>query len=307
MRLYRISQIAISIVYLSCLLLFSCGSPPQEFPEGNIDVDSEIYIVPIDAFLFSVGLEFQTDLDSSNVSGILKRFKDSNFELSDNTSIEKRDDGWLIWDESNRRKYFVKKEDNELNIYKYVDEQYLYPLIPKLEKRFTTKVHLALDKRISISDDTYDYKASQYVAMYVLTDLIKKVSVPGNAKILGVANVDLYVPESDLPFVFGQAHVGKSGKAAIISMLRMDPFSYKGGKPDDTLLAQRMVKEAVHELGHVFKLRNCSEPECVMYLPRNLKELDKKSDSFCLSDQKAFRALKHPKEATQNRKHERGQ
>ena len=143
-------------------------------------------------------------------------------------------------------------------------------------------------------DYAYDYKTKQYVAMYILTELMK-VDVPEDAKILGVTNADLFVPQSYLQFIFGQAHVGKAGgKAAIISMLRMDPNSYVGGKPNDELLAQRMAKEAVHELGHVFGLRNCNEAECVMYLPKNLKELDKKSDSFCLRCQKAFRVFNQP-------------
>jgi archaemetzincin len=201
--------------------LSSCGSPPQRFPEGNIDVDSEIYIIPIGD----------------------------------------------------------------------VDEKHLHPLILKLERRFTTKVHLALDKRMPSPDYAYDYKAKQYVAMYILTEL-SKVDVPKDAKILGVANVDLFVPESDLPFIFGQAHFGRNSKAAVISKLRMDPSSYVGGKPNDKLLVQRMMKEAVHELGHVFDLRNSTDPECVMYLPRDLKGLDKKSDNFCLDSQKTFRALK---------------
>jgi archaemetzincin len=111
-----------------------------------------------------------------------------------------------------------------------------------------------------------------------------------------VVNVDIFIPESDLLFIFGQAHVGTPGKGAIISMLRMDPYSYKGGKPNDELLAQRMIKEAIHELGHVFGLRNCGEPECVMYLPKSRKELDKKSDSFCLACQKELRFLKKPSE-----------
>jgi len=201
--------------------LSSCGSSTQKFPEGNIDVDSEIYIVPIGD----------------------------------------------------------------------VDEKYLYPLIPKLEKRFTTKVHLALDKRMPSPDYAYDRDAKKYVAIYMVKELLK-VDVPEDAKILGVANVDLYVPESDFEFIFGQAQFGRNGRAAIISTLRMDPKSYVGGKPNDELLIQRMMKEAIHELGHVFGLRNCSEIECVMYLPKNLKSLDKKSDSFCLNCQKAFRASK---------------
>jgi archaemetzincin len=139
--------------------------------------------------------------------------------------------------------------------------------------------------------NTYDYEAKQYVAMYILTELMK-VDVPADAKILGVTNVDLFVPQSDLSFVFGQAHFGRAGKAALISTLRMDPNSYMGGQPDDKLLIQRMMKEAVHELGHVFGLRNCPDPECVMYLPRDLRSLDKKSDSFCVGSQNEFRALK---------------
>ena len=210
------------ILLLSYFLLSSCNSSPREFPEGNIDVDSEIYIVPVGD----------------------------------------------------------------------VDEKYLYPLIPKLEKRFTTKVHLALDKRLPNPDHAYDFEAKQYVDMYVLRDLVD-LDVPENVKVLGVANVDLFAPESDRSFVFGQAQWGKS-KAALISMLLMNPNSYVGGKPDDKLLVRRMTIEAIHELGHVFGLSNCGEPECVMYLPKNLKELDKKSDSFCLRCQKAFRVFNQP-------------
>lgn len=223
-RLHPGYRIAVSTALLLLhFLLSSCGSPPQRFPEGNIDVDSDIYVVPIGD----------------------------------------------------------------------VDEKHLYPLIPKLERRFTTKVYLALDKRMPSPDYAYDYKAKQYVAMYILTEL-SKVDVPEDAKILGVTNVDLFVPESDLPFIFGQAHFGRNSKAAVISTLRMDPNSYVGGKPDDELLVQRMMKEAVHELGHVFGLRNSAEPECVMYLPRDLKSLDKKTDNFCLNCQRTFRALKQP-------------
>ncbi len=222
--LYRNYQtITTVILLLSYFILSSCNSSPPEFPEGNIDVDSEIYIVPVGD----------------------------------------------------------------------VDEKYLYPLIPKLEKRFTTKVHLALDKRLPDPDHAYDSRAKQHVAMYVLRDLVE-LDVPENVKVLGVANVDLFVPESERAFVFGQAQFGRNSKAALISMLRMNPSSYVGGKPDEKLLVKRMTIEAIHELGHVFGLSNCSEPECVMYLPKNLKELDKKSDSFCLKCQKASRVFDQP-------------
>ena len=219
-KAYRAIVATIIAALALFLLLSSCGPPSEKIPEGNIDVDSEIYIVPI----------------------------------------------------------------GDMN------EKLLYPLIPKLETRFTTKVHLALDKRMPLPEDAFDYDAQKYVAMYVLRELAN-VEVPEGAKILGVANVDLFLPQWDTDFIFGQAHFGKKGKAAIISVYRMNPFSYVGGKRNDELLVQRMIKEAVHELGHLFGLRNCSELECVMYLPRSLKSLDKKTDSFCLKCQKEYRTL----------------
>jgi archaemetzincin len=207
------------------ILLSSCSSSskPQETSGGNIDVDSDIYIIPIG------------------------------------------DD---------------------------VEEKHLQPLVARLENRFTTNVHLAMDKRMPNPDYAYEPREKKHVAMYILSELIRTVEVPGDAKMLGVVNVDIFVPESNRSFIFGQAHVGRNAKAAIISMLRMNPNSYVGGKPDEKLLIERMTKEAVHELGHVFGLRNVADPECVMYLPKDLEELDKKSDKFCVVSQKAYRDFK---------------
>jgi len=224
--LYSIHRIAASILLLLlCSLLSSCGSPSkQEFPEGNIDVDSEIYIVPIGS----------------------------------------------------------------------VDEAYLRPLVPRLEKRFTTKVHLALDKRMPDPDYAYDYEAKKHISMYIMTELMK-VDIPDGDKVLGVTNVDLFVHRSVDEFIFGQSQFGMDGKMALVSTFRMDPFSYVDGKRNDELVAERLIKEAVHELGHLFEIRNCAEIECAMYLPKTLRELDKKTDSFCIISQQEFRAAKQSK------------
>lgn len=228
--MYRTFQILILIIL--CFILISCGPKPSKVPEGNIDVDKEIYIIPIG------------------------------------------DD---------------------------VDEKYLHSLIPKLERRFTTKVHVALDKRFPDPDHAYDYDQKKHVAMYILSDLIK-VELPENSVVLGVCNVDIFVPESNYPFAFGQAQYGKNSKGAIISMLRMDPKSYVRGKANDELLIQRMQKTAIRQLGYVFGLRSSADPECVMYAPKDLDELDKQSDSFCIECQKYYREIsKSRREETKNK------
>lgn len=224
--MYSIRRIAASILLLLlCSLLSSCdSSPKQESPDVNIDVDSDIYIVPIGS----------------------------------------------------------------------IDEAYLHPLVSRLEERFTTKVHLALDKRMPDPDDAFDYEAQKHIAMYVITELIK-VDVPDDVKVLGVANVDLFVHRSVDEFIFGQSQFGVNGKIALVSTFRMDPFSYVGGKRNDKLVVERLMKEAVHELGHLFGIRNCAGIECAMYLPKNLRELDKKTDGFCTISQQEFSAAKQSK------------
>jgi archaemetzincin len=37
----------------------------------------------------------------------------------------------------------------------------------------------------------------------------------------------------------------------------------------------------VHELGHVFGLEHCPDPECVMHFSNSLLDTDRKSTSFC--------------------------
>ncbi len=216
--MYRL--VLISLIIFG-LVLTSCGSKDKSGnSDGNIDVDSDIYIVPIGD----------------------------------------------------------------------VDVKYLKAIVPKLEERFTTNVHVAEDKKMPIPDDAYDYDEQKYVSVYILHEMSKKLQFPPNSRVLGIANVDMYVPGSGYTFFFGQSN--KKTNMALISLVRMNPSSYVRGKPNDELLIKRMEKEATHELGHLFGLSNSPDLECVMYLPTDLKSLDLKSDGFYLQSKKDFAELK---------------
>jgi len=94
-------------------------------------------------------------------------------------------------------------------------------------------------------------------------------------KVLAITEVDLFIPI--LTYVYGEAQLG--GKAAIVSTHRLR----EGLIPTDMGEAffGRIAKEAVHELGHTFKLRHCPEKTCIMHYCRSILDVDKKEDRLC--------------------------
>lgn len=94
-------------------------------------------------------------------------------------------------------------------------------------------------------------------------------------KILGLTDRDLFIPI--LTYVYGEAQLG--GRAAVISIRRL-----KDGLPSlhpEPLLLERISKEAVHELGHTFKLRHCRDKTCIMHYCRSIRDVDRKSEQLC--------------------------
>ena len=95
-------------------------------------------------------------------------------------------------------------------------------------------------------------------------------------RLLGVTAADLYIPI--LTFVFGEAQVGDS--CAVVSYHRLRQEFY--GLPSDAvLLRERLLKEAIHELGHTFELTHCDDYRCVMAASHAVEWIDLKTNAFC--------------------------
>jgi archaemetzincin len=111
---------------------------------------------------------------------------------------------------------------------------------------------------------------------YLADAVLDHVDPGSSACALAVADVDLYV--SSLNFVFGLADT--ENRRAIIALPRLRQTYYR--LPDDmNLFEQRVLKEAIHELGHVFGLRHCDNRRCVMSFSNSLADTDLKSQDFC--------------------------
>lgn len=99
---------------------------------------------------------------------------------------------------------------------------------------------------------------------------------PQDWRVLAIADVDLYIPI--LKYVFGEAQLG--GPCALISAYRLRQEFY-GLDREDSLLRQRLLKEAVHEVGHTLDLHHCGDYQCAMASSHSVEWIDLREGTFC--------------------------
>jgi len=126
-------------------------------------------------------------------------------------------------------------------------------------------------------DFAYNAARGQYHSTEILKRLLHNPHSE-TWRILGVTELDIYIPI--LTFVFGEAQLGDI--AALVSTHRLRPEFY-GMPHDPELLQDRLLKEALHELGHTLGLRHCPDYLCVMSASHSADRIDLKQAEFCPS------------------------
>jgi len=129
-----------------------------------------------------------------------------------------------------------------------------------------------LDPEIAFHGERQQYHSSE------LLEQMQCFLTRDTWRILGVTNVDLYIPI--LTFVFGEAQMG--GPCAIVSNLRLRQDFY--GLPQDAeVFRRRLLKESVHEIGHTLNLTHCDDYQCVMAPSHAVEWIDLKDSELCTS------------------------
>jgi len=129
---------------------------------------------------------------------------------------------------------------------------------------------------MDVPGNAYNVSRGQYHSTPILGGVRQFGGADGFDKLLGICDVDLYVP--GLNFVFGEASLAEG--VAIISLIRLRQ-GYYGLPEDDGVFMERSVKEAVHELGHLYGLSHCRDSRCVIFFSNNLMDTDRKGPTFC--------------------------
>ena len=155
-----------------------------------------------------------------------------------------------------------------------IDARLLQDLAPALANAFRIPCRIRqadarVDPRLAFHPERGQHHSSEILqAMQTYSN--------GAWRVLGVTAVDLYIPI--LTFVFGEAQMG--GPCAVVSYHRLRQQFY--GLPDDyDVLADRLVKEAVHEVGHTFDLTHCRDYSCVMAPSHAVEWIDLKDAVLC--------------------------
>jgi archaemetzincin len=124
----------------------------------------------------------------------------------------------------------------------------------------------------------------QYHSSEILARM-QTLTSPQSWRLLGVADVDLYIPI--LTFVFGEAQIG--GPCALVSARRLRQEFYSL-PPDRGLLEKRLLKEAIHEIGHTCDLMHCDNYACAMASSHAVEWIDLKEAALCSACQQRIAA-----------------
>jgi archaemetzincin len=154
-------------------------------------------------------------------------------------------------------------------------------LLPMLRETFGAEVVIA--PAVPLPSPAYDRRRRQHLSTALL-DALAQARRPGWDRLLGVADVDLFVPE--LNFVFGEGDPNRG--VAVFSLQRLRA---EGEAPGRELLARRAATEAIHELGHSYGLGHCHDRHCVMWFSNSLAETDRKGTRFCPAHAAELRRL----------------
>jgi archaemetzincin len=146
-------------------------------------------------------------------------------------------------------------------------------LAARLEERLPARCHIGAPW--ALRGEWLDAGRAQYRSNVIVDALVD--SEP-EGWLLALTGADLYAPGRT--FIFGEATLG--GCCALVSLARL-------GEEGREHLPQRLLLEALHELGHVAGLVHCPVEGCIMASAETVLDIDARGSEFCVQCAAAWR------------------
>jgi archaemetzincin len=154
-----------------------------------------------------------------------------------------------------------------------VDRVFLDRVAVCLEERFLATVEI--ERSVAVPRSALNSTREQLFVSALFGRLLRAMPEQ-DGMLVAVTHFDLY--KTSHRFIFGDSDAMQ--RTAVVSLHRLRS-EYYGEQPDANLLFQRTLKEAVHELGHLFGLKHCYNPRCAMYASHSIFDTDNKMSHFC--------------------------
>ena len=129
-----------------------------------------------------------------------------------------------------------------------------------------------------IPPEAINNERGQVNAEKVMDLLLDKEVFQDKDVVISFLDKDMYF--KNMNFIFGLAHLNKGRIVMSTYRLTKDP-SLNPVNP--SLYRERIFKEVLHEIGHIFKLDHCHDKSCVMSFSSSVLEVDRKLPMFCPS------------------------
>ena len=158
-----------------------------------------------------------------------------------------------------------------------VDSSILIRLKKNLQwliKKYGLKVEIRSNPFFPRKDEYIEIER-HYDGESILKRLEKTLTTHRKNKLIGIIDGDIKGIRKI--HLFGITNLKSS--CALISINRLRGSFYRLYE-DNALFELRILKEAVHELGHTFGLKHCKN-DCVMNYSKSLEEVDKRPKEFC--------------------------
>ncbi len=155
--------------------------------------------------------------------------------------------------------------------------RYCNYLKAQLKKVFDMEIN-EYSKVLYVPHTAFNQGKKKWDGVRILSFVKKQFDKTREGKFIVLALFPYDVYADSLNFVYGLGE--DNGNYALLSYFRLDERFY-GREENESIFKKRLLKETIHEIGHVLGIDHCKNKRCVMSFSPNMLFVDRKATEFC--------------------------